>query len=291
MGQLRMGQYKSSRPNFEKYTQMLEQASSNMSMMESHLKQLVKTQRVADSRIFEDEHRIVQGTQDFLLINGAEIPILRFDPPQGEAWKCERVSLGTTDALLGAFLGFRDTFNYGRLAETCPCGISNNTGVLPGAVYSDSFSNRLYLPERVRLFFLGISEAGPESFSVIPFDGNIQVQVLKRHSNKISSELAFALSGDVEYAEGAHFTETPPQGIEDDDRGDAPLEPHDQRHGDVENTSGMLDTDQDDNQWSGENAPPSAELPPRPRPSWPQRIEHAVEEIVEDSVEFIEKVL
>lgn len=266
---------------FGEYTKMLEDSHARLGMMEAHLKEIVQQNKVADARMYEDEHRIIPAIQDQVLIGGVEVPCLRFDLPQGEAWKAERMAFFTTDENVLAFFCYRDNVIPSRLAEVAQA-YTNTTG----SAYSDSFSNRLYLPERTRLIVLGVVAAG---YSATVFDGNIQVQVLKRHIKKVNAEEAFALSGDY------NESELPPGGIEDDYEGDAPLEPHDERHGDVENTSGMLDTNQDDNQWTGDIAPPTPEPEPRPQPHWPERVkeavEHAVEE-VDDAIDgFIEKVV
>lgn len=275
-----MPAYTSRPKNFQQYTQMLEESHQRLGMMESHLKELVKTQKMADARVYTDEHRNITGVQVQILIGGAQVNALVYTVPQGEAWTVERLSGNSPDATATAFLAYRDQVLPSRLSAVVAPVIA--TGV---ANYYLSGTHLIYLPERTQLIVVAADGA---AYSAVAFDGNIQVRVRKRHQNKISSEEGFALAGD--YEEKAQ----PPGGIEDDyeDNGGPALEPHDVRHGDPNPAAGDLTTPGDDTEWTGDIAPPTPEqLPARPRPNWPQRIERAVEELVEEGSEFIEKVL
>ena len=266
--------------NFQQYTQMLEESHQRLGMMESHLKELVNTQKMADARVYTDEHRNITGVQTQILIAGAEVNALIYTVPQGEAWTVERLTGNSPDGAATAFIAYRDQVLPSRLSAVVAPVIAAGT-----ANYYLSGSHLIYLPERTQLIVVAADGA---SYSAEPFDGNIQVRVRKRHQKKITTEEGFALAGDYEE------TAQPPGGIEDDyeDNGGPALEPHDVRHGDLQPASGDLTSTQDDTEWTGDIAPPTpSELPARPKPNWPQRIEHAVEELVEEGSEFIEKVL
>lgn len=267
--------------NFQQYAQMLEQAHQHLGQIEHHIKELVTVQKQSESRVYEDEHRNVTGVQTSILINGLAYPVLQFTAPQGEAWTIERVAGQSTDATVTQFMLYRDQLTSARLALVTPA----IAGLGITSFYA-SGTHMVYIPERTTVYIVPVAGA---AYSVGSLDGNIQVRVRKRYQQRITTEEAFALAGDYDEAT------QPPGGIEDDYVGDAPLEPHDERHGDVENTSGMIDTHEDDNQWTGDIAPPTPEPELRPQPHWPERmkeaVEHAVEEVVEEVDSFIEKVV
>lgn len=184
--------------DFEAFKQVGERMGTRMDQMEHHLKELVQRDRMETARVKEAELRIVRPTTQNL--NAAT---LTWSPPQGEAWLLQRISLGCTSAgETICFVCFRDYASAGNVAEVCPATFTgaidiDPSGTEPLNLYSDSFSNRLYLPERTTLIVIAYNET---SGTVVPLpvaqmDGNLQVQVLRRHINPINTEEEFELDG------------------------------------------------------------------------------------------------
>lgn len=252
-----MPQMTGSRSTLEGYKRMMEEAASGVQRMEAHLKELVLATKMAQARVYQDEHRIIPAEQDELLIAGVETPCLRFTVVQGEAWKAERMAFNTSDANVIAFYCYRDTAIPSRLAEVAQAF----TGSSLGKVYSDSFSNRLYLPERTQLYVVAVTAT---AFSTTVFDGNIQVEVLKRYQHPITQEEAYVRAGELSSYERA----------EDERWDDAAQEPHDERHGANE---------LEDEGFGGDIEPPTpVQENLRPQPHFPERVIQAVEHVVEE---------
>lgn len=240
-----------SKESIEGYQKMMQETSTAVAQMEQHLKQLVTTQKMAEARIYEDEHRNVPGNENVILVGGVEVQCVQFTVPQGESWTIERVSAQSSDTAVTAFLVYRDQIIAGRMSLTIPAVVA-----AASANGTDTGSHILYLPERTQLFILAADGA---AYSTVLFDANIQVRVRKRHQNKITTEEAYVLSGGIdqlqEYAEER----------------DVPFEPHDSRHGD----------DDEDDTFSGDVTPPTPEAEPRPQPHFAQKVEQAIEDVVE----------
>lgn len=187
--------------DFEAYKQVGERMSTRMDQMEHHLKELVQRERMGSARVQEDELRIVRPTTQNL-----QTATLTWTPPQGEAWLLQRISLATTSAGEDiVWVCYRDYLAATNIAEVCLSvqqGIGftidiDPSGANPLGVYSDSFSNRLYLPERTSLV---VQAYNATSGAIVPtpvvtMDGNIQVKVLKRHLHPINTEEEFELDG------------------------------------------------------------------------------------------------
>lgn len=243
----------------EGYKQMMEETARGVTQMETHMREMVRATKMSQARIYEDEHRIIMAEQTTVpLSTGVEIPCLQFTVVQGEAWKAERMSFATTDNTVLAFFCYRDAILPSRLAE-----VAVGYTAVGGSAYSDSFSNRLYLPPRTTLYVVPATAGG--NYSATAFDGSIQVEVLKRVQHPITQEEAYVRAGELTAYERAH----------DERWDDADQEPHDERHG-----TGSLE----DEGYGGDIEPPSTipEKPLRPEPHFPQKVEQAIEHVLED---------